>query len=211
MKKTPITKHIFIAVTDVSGQRYVIEIPPQAESMLAIKDAIHEVQMNKKFMSGKMHHDDVCNIFIINGLVARVKKDFKLMYLNPAIQKALDERSKDEALGIIQGVVMDYYKVEPEDTESKARNRDIMMYKEMFCYIALTRYPMTTQEEVARKVGYKTHCTVWHHKRKIEGWVDREYQTVMDDIANIDMRLSVRLLGINKEVKEDFVLKSLEE
>ncbi len=209
--KNSIDKHIFICVTDVNGRRYTIEIPPQFESMHVLKDTIHQIQMSKEFVSGRMHHDDVCNMFIINGLVAKVKRDFQIMYLNPAIQKALDQKTKDEALDIIQETIMEYYKIPPEKEKQWGRNRNIMAYKEMFCYITLTRYPLATQEEVAKRIGYKTHVTAWHHKKKIEDWLRNEYQTIMDDVSNIDTKLSVKLLGISKEVKDDFILKTLED
>lgn len=206
-----ITKHIFICVTDVNGNRYAIEVPPQQENMSRIKDTIHQIQTNKEFIGGRLHRDDVANMFTINGLVAKVKMDFKIMYLNPAIQKALDEKTKTEALDIIQGVVMEYYHINKDRSQAKLRHREFMVYKEMFCYIALTRYPRCTQEEVAAKVGYKTHVTAWHHKNKIASFIENEYQTFIDDSNNIDTRLSIKLLGINKGISEDFVLKSLEE
>lgn len=202
-----ITKHIFICVTDVNGRRYTVEIPPQQVAMSTLKAVIHEIQMNKEFISGRMHHDDVANMFTMNGLVAKIKRDFQVMYMNPAIQKALDEKTKTEALTIIRDIVRDYYKAPEEKSLLKARKREVMMFKEMFCYIALTRYPLATQEEVAKLIGYKTHVTAWHHKNKIAAWMDQEYKTVMDDVSNIDAQLSVKLLGISKDVSEDFILK----
>jgi hypothetical protein len=196
-------KHIFIVVSDAAGKKYTVEIPKQDVSVYRVRKTISKIQTDENFLNGKMRHDEVINYFNIKGIFARAKFDFKVMYLNPVVRARMRDKTVSQALKIIYECVATYYRMRPEDLKSKSRLKRYVMFREMFAYIAKTRCDRATYWEIGEELGGMSHCTMLHHKNKIDGFVETGDEMVTHDISEIDRLISLRLIEEDKKVSKE--------
>lgn len=194
------SKHIFVIIEDAAGRRYTIEVPQQQVSIHKIRSVINNIGYHPDFVAGHLTKDDVLNMFRMNGIAANFKSDFQIMYMKPKVRQELMSKSTKDALDLVQDVIAQHYKVPAETL--RGRKKDVMRYKEMFCFIARTRIPNAPWKEITDRMGYKTHAVAIHHCKKIQGWIDAQDHVATIDVEEIDRKVAAAVLGDPEKAKE---------
>lgn len=205
VEKTYPQKEIYVIVSDGKHAKYTVFIPKQNISMHRIRKAIETIQDLDEFKKGIMYHEDVINYFDLQGIVAKMKPSFKVMYLN-AKEKKIKAATRSKALDFLESVVKEYYSIADLKTVpdgAKARSRRFMVCKEIFCYLAKTKIKNIGYGEVADRLAYKTHVTAMHHFKKVEGWLDQGDQMVSEDLDAIESLMASKMIGQEESVTND--------
>lgn len=158
--------------------------PPDLETRIAIlrkkveREPINVPEEVINFIAGQIN----TNIRELEGALIRVvayslleEKEVSLGLAQEVLKDLVKESRRKITLDLIQKKVAEFFNLDPQDTKTKKRNKNIVLPRQIAMYLTreLTNLSLP---EIGAGFGGKDHTTVLHSWNKIKGELTKNHQ-----------------------------------